>query len=118
MDLSIIDHNLQIEFSLKEQLLALRFNKLWEIALTHIIQVTTDLPPNNWKEIRAPGSFVPGLIKAGTYYTDRGKEFWYVTRKNNFGNVLNIELVEEDYKRIVLNDVENHWEWQNRLTMK
>ncbi|WP_254444709.1 hypothetical protein [Anabaena sp. UHCC 0187] len=81
MELSIIDDKLQIEFSLKEQLLAVRFNKIWQIPLTHIIQVTTDLPPNDWKELRAPGSFVPGVIKAGTYYTDRGKEFWYVTKK-------------------------------------
>jgi hypothetical protein len=115
MELSIISDRLQIEFSLKEQLLAVRFHKVWQIPLTHIIQVTTDLPPNTWKELRAPGSFVPGLIKAGTYYTDRGKEFWYVTRKNDFGNVLNIELDEEDYKRIVLNDVANNQEWLQRL---
>jgi hypothetical protein len=116
MELSIIDDRLQIEFSLKEQLLAVRFHKIWQIPLTHIIQVTTDLPPNNWKEIRAPGSFVPGLIKAGTYYTDRGKEFWYVTKKDDFGNVLNIELEDEDYKRIVLNDIENNQEWLQQLT--
>ncbi|MTJ54019.1 hypothetical protein FJR38_15875 [Anabaena sp. UHCC 0253] len=116
MNLSIIDDKLQIEFSLKEQLLAVRFNKLWQIPLTHIIEVTTDLPPNNWKEIRAPGSFVPGLIKAGTYYTDKGKEFWYVTKKDDFGNVLNIELEDEDYKRIVLNSVPNNLEWRSQLT--
>ena len=45
MELSIIDDRLQIEFSLKEQLLAVRFHKIWQIPLTHIIQVTTDLPP-------------------------------------------------------------------------
>jgi hypothetical protein len=116
MELSIIDDRLQIKFSLKEQLLAVRFHKIWQIPLTHIIQVTTDLPPTNWKELRAPGSFVPGLIKAGTYYTDRGKEFWYVTKKNNFGNVLNIQLEHEDYKRIVVNSVENHQEWIQQLT--
>lgn len=115
MNLSIIENKLQIKFTLQEQLLAVRFHKVLEIPLSHIVQVTTELPPNNWKELRAPGSFVPGLIKAGTYYTDRGKEFWYVTRKNHFGNVLNMELEDEDYKRIVLNNVENNLQWQQRL---
>jgi hypothetical protein len=116
MQFNIVDDQLQIEFALHEQLLAVRLHKIWSIPLNQITQVTTELPPNTWKEIRAPGSFVPGLIKAGTYYTDRGKEFWYVTRKNNFGNVLNIELESEDYKRIVLNNVENYLEWQQRIT--
>ena len=31
-----------------------------------------------------PVTFIPGVIKAGTYLTNRGKEFWYVTRKNRF----------------------------------
>ncbi|AFZ60675.1 hypothetical protein H6G54_17915 [Anabaena cylindrica FACHB-243] len=117
MHLSIVDDSLQIEFSLKEQLLAVRFHKVWQIPLTHITQVTTELPPNTWKEIRAPGSFVPGLIKAGTYYTDRGKEFWYVTRKNDFGSVLTIDLENESYQRIVLNDIESNQEWQQQLTI-
>ena len=116
MELSIIDDKLQIAFSLKEQLLAVRLHKIWQIPLSHIIQVTTDLPPNNWKELRAPGSFGPGVIKAGTYYTDRGKEFWYVTKKNDFDNVLNIQLEDENYKRIVLNDIENNLEWLRQLT--
>jgi hypothetical protein len=35
-----------------------------------------------WKEIRAPGTAIPGLIKAGTYYTFRGKEFWMLKKKD------------------------------------
>jgi hypothetical protein len=112
MNLSIIDGNLQIEFSLKEQLLAARLHKLWQIPLTHIEQATTTEPQNNWKELRAPGSFVPGIIKAGTYYTDRGKEFWYVNRNTNY---LTIELQDESYKRIILT-IDNNELWQQQLT--
>jgi hypothetical protein len=115
--LTILEGKLQIEFSFKEQLLAVRFHKVWQIPLINITQATTELPPTTWKEIRAPGSFVPGLIKAGTYYTDRGKEFWYVTRKNNFGNVLTIDLKDEPYQRIVLNDIENNQQWQQQLSI-
>ncbi|AFZ23554.1 hypothetical protein Cylst_1259 [Cylindrospermum stagnale PCC 7417] len=112
MNLSIIDEKLQIEFTLKEQLLAVRFNKVWQIPLAHIEQVTTAEPQSNWKELRAPGSFVPGLIKAGTYYTDRGKEFWYVNRETNY---LTIELQDESYKRIILT-IDNNEVWRQQLT--
>lgn len=112
MNLSIIDEKLQIEFTLKEQLLAVRFNKVWQIPLAHIEQVTTDEPQSNWKELRAPGSFVPGLIKAGTYYTESGKEFWYVNRETNY---LTIELRDESYKRIILT-TDNNEVWRQQLT--
>ncbi len=118
MQLSILNNSLQIEFTLTEKLIAVRFHKLWQIPLNHIISVTTNIPPKTLKDLRAPGTFVPGLIKAGTYYTDRGKEFWYVTRKNNFGQVLNIDLINETYQKIVLNNIENHQEWQQQLTQR
>lgn len=89
MNLSINNEKLQIEFTLKEQLLAVRWHKVWQIPLAHITQVTTAKPQSNWKEIRAPGSFIPGVVKAGTYYTNRGQEFWYVDRKTDY---LTIEL--------------------------
>ncbi|BAZ27856.1 hypothetical protein NIES4074_02840 [Cylindrospermum sp. NIES-4074] len=112
MNISIIDGKLQIEFTFKEQLLAVRFHKLWQIPLAHIEQVTTAEPQSNWKELRAPGSFIPGVIKAGTYYTDKGKEFWYVNRETNY---LTIELREESYKRIILT-IDNNELWQQQLT--
>jgi hypothetical protein len=115
MILSIVDGCFQIEFTSTEQFLAVRLHKFWQIPLTNITNVTTDLPPNKWNDLRAPGTAVPCVIRAGTYYTDRGKEFWYVTRKNDFGKVLNIELANDSYQRIVLNDVENHLQWQQRL---
>ncbi len=112
MNLNIIDKKLQIEFTFKEQLLAVRFSKLWEIPLEHIEQVTTAEPQSNWKEVRAPGSFIPGVIKAGTYYTNRGKEFWYVNRETNY---LTIELRHESYQRIILT-IDNNEFWQQRLS--
>ncbi|NET03041.1 MAG: hypothetical protein F6K62_23060 [Sphaerospermopsis sp. SIO1G2] len=115
MKLTILEPNLQIEFTLKEQLLAARIHKLWLIPLSHILKVSTDVPGKSKRDIRAPGSFIPGVIKAGTYYTERGKEFWYVAGKNNSSQVLHIELADESYQRIVLNNIENHLEWEQRL---
>jgi hypothetical protein len=75
MNLNVVDQNLQIELTFFEQLLAVRFNKLWQIPLVHITQVTTAFPEKRRQELRAPGVFFPGVIKTGTYYTDQAKSF-------------------------------------------
>lgn len=111
MNLNVVDQNLQIELTFKEQLLAARFNKLLQIPLVHITQATTAKPQKHRRELRAPGSFSPGVIKAGTYYTDQGKEFWYVTQD---GNYLTLELRDEPYQRIILT-LENNDHWQQTL---
>ncbi len=80
--------------------------KLWSlhgsfaIPLSHVTRVHHDLPPWSWKELRIPGTSLPGVIKAGSYYTPRGRESWYVTRWKNQPIVL--ELHDERYKRLVL----------------
>lgn len=99
VNLSIIGNKLQIELEWYEQLWAFTMNKTLEIPLDRIERVTTEEPQSNWAEIRAPGTFLPGVIKAGTYYTSRGKEFWYVTKDKDY---LTLELKDEPYKRIIL----------------
>jgi hypothetical protein len=82
------------------------WEKIWcihgslRIPLAHVRAVKAELPPSSWKEFRMPGSFVPGLIKAGTYLTPRGKEFWCVMRGHP--RHLCIELEGERYARLVL----------------
>ncbi|ABA24551.1 conserved hypothetical protein [Trichormus variabilis ATCC 29413] len=112
MLLNIVEDKLRLEFTWQEQLLAVRFQKLWLIPLANIKQVTIAKPQSSWKELRAPGSFIPGIIKAGTYYTERGKEFWYVNRDDSY---LNIELQNESYERIILTIDDNSY-WLQKLT--
>jgi hypothetical protein len=95
-----LDHDsLSISWEWYEQLWAFTLDKQMRIPLHHIDRVTTAEPDSNWAEIRAPGTFLPGVIKAGTYYTKRGKEFWYVTAEKNY---LTLELHEEPYRRVVI----------------
>ena len=112
MNLSIIGDKLQIELEWYEQLWAFTLNKTLEIPLNHIQSATTEEPASNWAEIRAPGTFLPGVIKAGTYYTKNGKEFWYVTSDKHY---LTLELNNESYKRIVLT-LEGNEAWQERIS--
>jgi hypothetical protein len=98
MNLSLTSDRLTIDLEWYEQLWAFNLNSCFEIPLAHIQRVTTEEPQSTWKEIRAPGTFLPGVIKAGTYYTSRGKEFWYVTDDKNY---LTLELQDEPYRRMI-----------------
>ena len=84
----------------------------FKIPLKNIKRVTTEMPKPTWKEIKAPGTHIPGLIKAGTYYTDHGKEFWYVTKGKG---ILTIDLKNESYKRLVLG-LDNNVKWAKKIS--
>lgn len=111
MNLSIFDKTLRIELEWYEQLWAFNWDKTLEIPLDRITSVTTDEPPSSWTEIRAPGTFLPGVIKAGTYYTPRGREFWYVTKDKDY---LVLELRDEPFKKIILT-LERNQLWVQRI---
>ncbi len=114
MQLSINHDRLRIDLNAWERILAFFFNQTLEIPLNHIHQATTETPETDWKAVRLPGTFLPGVIKAGTYYTSRGREFWVVTRD---GDCLTLELEDEFYKKIVLT-IEQSQIWRDRINQQ
>lgn len=110
MKISIVKNELRISFSLTKKILSVKGS--FKIPLKHIVCVTTLKPKPTWKEIKAPGTFIPGLIKAGTYYTDKGREFWFVTKGKK---ILNIELKNESYKRIIVG-LDNNVKWAKKIS--
>ncbi|WP_310481418.1 hypothetical protein [Chamaesiphon sp. VAR_48_metabat_403] len=111
MKLNLTTDLLTIELEWYEQLWAVTLERQMHIPLDRIDRATTDEPQSNWAEIRAPGTFLPGVIKAGTYYTKRGREFWYVTTDNNY---LTLELHDEPYRQIVIT-IPDNLAWCDRL---
>ncbi len=111
MELSIDRDRLQIDLNPWERMLAFFFNQTLEIPLNHIRQATLTKPETDWKDVRLPGTFLPGIVKAGTYYTSRGREFWVVTRDED---CLTLELEDEFYKKIVLT-IEQSQVWRDRI---
>ncbi|MBW4520132.1 MAG: hypothetical protein KME16_10590 [Scytolyngbya sp. HA4215-MV1] len=111
MNLALTPTHLTISLEWYEQLWAFTLTQQFVIPLTHIIRATTEEPQSNWAEIRAPGTFLPGVIKAGTYYTRQGKDFWYV---NDDKNYLTLELRNESYNRIILTLPESAF-WAERI---
>ena len=71
------------------------------IPRTHILSASDQRPATGWRELRSPGTYLPGVIKAGTYYTERGREFWYCTGQDHPVLALDLEALEY-YKRIVI----------------
>ena len=110
MKISIVKDELRISFSLSKKILSVKGS--FKIPLKHIVRVTTLKPKQTWKEIKAPGTFIPGLIKAGTYYTDKGREFWFVTKGKK---ILNLELKNESYKRIILG-LDSNVKWAKKIS--
>ncbi|MDY6939006.1 MAG: hypothetical protein SWY16_15210 [Cyanobacteriota bacterium] len=113
MILGLVGNTLTIEWEWFEQLWAFNFEPTMEIPFDRIESASTQEPPSDWLELRAPGTCVPGLIKAGTYYTRRGKEFWYVTQQQNY---LVLKLRDFDYKTIVLT-LDNAESWSERINL-
>jgi hypothetical protein len=111
MQLHLETRQLTIDLEWYEQLWAVTLDRQLHIPLDRIERVTTTEPQSNWSEVRAPGTFLPGVIKAGTYYTKRGKEFWYVTTDRDY---LTLELRDEPYRRIVINLPDN-LAWEERI---
>ena len=109
MELAISDDKLRIRLSLWEKILSIHGS--FEIPLDQITGATTETPRSKWRDLKLPGTYMPRLIKAGSYLTGRGREFWYVVRWRNF---LTIELKDRSYRRMVLSLTDNQ-EWSDRI---
>ena len=82
----------------------LAFKSQLEIPLSHVIGAEID--PSTVQEwgnlfvgVRAPGTGLPGVIRAGTYHTGNGKVFWDVHDPHN---AITIKLADETYSKLVV----------------
>jgi len=95
------------------------WDKLWalksqlEIPLAHIASVRVDPEPARgwWHGLRMPGTQVPGVLTAGTFYQSGGAVFYDVHDPE--GTIV-LELDHEHYKRLVI-EVEHPAEVVARL---
>jgi hypothetical protein len=85
-------------------------HKLWAfksqqtIPQEHVLNAHQDLESiKGWHGWRAPGTYIPTIITAGTFYKDGNKIFWDVANKDN---CIIVELKDEDYKQLII-EVEN-----------
>jgi hypothetical protein len=80
------------------------WHKLWsltsrlEIPLAHVsgVRSAADERPRG---IRAPGTFIPGVITAGTFHHNGKKAFWDV---HDAGKAIAIDLQDECYSMLIV----------------
>lgn len=82
-------------------------DKLWalksslEIPLRHVAGIRADpsVAHGWWHGIRMPGTNLPGVITAGTFYQDGKRVFWDV---HNPDNTVVIDLRDERYNELIV----------------
>ena len=82
-------------------------DKLWslksrlEIPLAHIkgVRLDPEIARGWWHGVRAPGTQVPGVITAGTFYQHGKRVFWDV---HDPDRTVVVELVDERYDELIV----------------
>jgi hypothetical protein len=77
------------------------FTSSLEIPLVHIAEIRTDpdVAHGWWHGIQMPGTNIPGVLTAGTFYQDGKRVFWDV---HNPDNTVVIELRDERYNELIV----------------
>jgi hypothetical protein len=99
-----------VELSITEGKLVLHVlgaDKLWalksslEIPLVHIagVRPEPEVAQGWWHGIRMPGTNVPGVITAGTFYQDGQRVFWDVHHPEK---TIVIDLRDERYNQLIV----------------
>lgn len=112
MNLTLTADRLRITWTGSERLWAILLKPELVIPLTAITQVSTEPAEMGRWDLRAPGTAWPGVIRAGTYYTQRGRELWSVTAPRDPAGYLVLDLQESHYQRVVLklsHDLNQMW---------
>ena len=96
---SVADGNLIVEVDGWDKLWSLRSRLV--IPIQHVIRVYADssIADSWWKGVRVGGTYLPGVITAGTFYHHGNWVFWDV---HNPDNTVVIELRDERYNQLIV----------------
>jgi hypothetical protein len=99
VDLSISGGNLVLHVRGADKLWALKSSL--EIPLKHISEIRADpsIAHGWWHGLRMPGTNIPGVLTAGTFYQDGKRVFWDV---HNPDNTVVIDLKDERYNELIV----------------
>ena len=99
VDLSISGGNLVLHVRGADELWGLK--RSLEIPLAHISEIRADpaIAHGWWHGLRFPGTNIPGVLTAGTFYQDGKRVFWDV---HNPDNTIVIELKDERYNELIV----------------
>lgn len=99
VDLKIKDDDLVVTMRGVGRLLALRHRVSVPVSAITGVRHDPHAVRGLWKGWRIPGTHVPGVLVAGTYYAGGRKAFWFASRA---GRALVIDLEGHEFDRIVV----------------
>ncbi len=99
VDLSVKDNKLILHVQGLDELWA--FKGRLEIPLIHIARVRADPEVAHawWHGLRMPGTNIPGVLTAGTFYQDGNRVFWDVHHPDK---TIVIDLRNEKYQQLIV----------------
>ena len=99
VDVSVSGGNLVLHVRGADKLWALKSSL--EIPLVHIAEIRADptVAHGWWHGLRMPGTNIPGVLTAGTFYQHGKRVFWDV---HNPDNTVVIELTDERYNELIV----------------
>lgn len=99
VDLAVSDGKLLLNVRGADKLWA--FKSSLEIPLQHVAGIRADpeVARSWWHGWRVPGTSIPGVITAGTFYQDGKRVFWDV---HNPENTVVIDLRDERYNQLIV----------------
>jgi hypothetical protein len=99
VDLSVSGGNLVLHVRGADKLWALKSSL--EIPLAHIAEIRADpaIAHGWWHGLRMPGTNIPGVLTAGTFYQHGKRIFWDV---HNPDNTVVIRLKDERYNELIV----------------
>jgi hypothetical protein len=99
VDLSISEGKLVLHVHGADKLWALKSSL--EIPLAHVSEIRADpsVAHGWWHGLRMPGTNIPGVLTAGTFYQDGKRVFWDV---HNPGKTVVLDLRDERYNELIV----------------
>ncbi len=85
-----------ITLDTREKLLALKHKV--SIPIKNIVSVSTERAKPSWLSIKM-GTHIPKGLMAGTFWTRRGKTFYYV---RDFSKCITLHLKDHEYSKVVV----------------
>ena len=99
VDLTVADGRLTLHVKGMDELWALK--STLEIPLVHVAGIRADpeVARGWWHGLRMPGTQLPGVITAGTFYQDGKRVFWDVHHPDK---TVVIDLRNEKYQQLIV----------------
>jgi hypothetical protein len=99
VEISIADETLHLEVQGWDKLWALKSRLTIPLARVRSVRADPEVARDWWHGIRAPGTELPGVITAGTFYQQGRRIFWDVRRPEN---TIVLELADDRYDQLIV----------------